>query len=105
MMPRYWTDPILDDILSRVRTGERIADIADEYGTSGAALRNIIYRHRGSAVGEARKDMYVNMAKLWVAGWTTVDIAHKYDMHPQTLAHIIARNRDLFPRKNRRSAE
>ena len=105
MMPRYWTDPILDDILSRVRTGERIADIADEYGTSGAALRNIIYRHRGSAVREARKDMYVNMAKLWVAGWTTGDIAHTYDMHPQTLAHILARHRDLFPRKNRRSAE
>jgi uncharacterized protein (DUF433 family) len=105
MMPRYWTDPILDDILSRVRTGERIADIADEYGMSGSALRNIIYRHRGSAVREARKDMYVNMAKLWDAGWTTVDIAHKYDMHPQTLAHIIARNRDLFPRKNRRRAK
>ena len=49
MMPRYWTDPILDDILSRVRTGERIVDIADEYGTSGAALRNIIYRQIGRA--------------------------------------------------------
>lgn len=49
--------------------------------------------------------MYADMAQLWEAGWTTADIAHKYDMHPQILAHIIQRRRDLFPRKNRRRAK
>lgn len=105
MMPRFWTDAVIDDVLSRIRAGERTADIAEEYCTTGAALRTAIYHHRGGTVKEAREDMYADMAQLWEAGWTTADIAHKYDMHPQTLAHIIQRRRDLFPRKNRRRAK
>ncbi len=102
MMPRIWTDSVIDDVLSRIRAGERTADIAEEYCISAASLRSAIYQHRGSVVSEARQDMYADMGKLWEAGWTTSDIARKYDMHPQTLAGIIQRRRDLFPRKNRR---
>lgn len=38
MMPRFWTDAVIDDVLSRIRAGERTADIAEEYCTTGAAL-------------------------------------------------------------------
>ena len=105
MMPRFWTDAVIDDVLSRIRAGERTADIAEEYAISAASLRSVIWQRRGSVVSEARQKMYADMAKLWGAGWTVPQIAHKYNMNPQTLAHIIARNRDLFPRKNRRCAE
>lgn len=105
MMPRFWTDIVIDDVLSRIRAGERTADIAEEYAISAASLRSVIWQRRGSVVSEARQKMYADMAKLWEAGWTTADIAHKYDMHPQSLAHIIQRRRDLFPRKNRRRAK
>lgn len=104
MMPRIWTDAEIDDILSHIRTGERTADIAAEYNIRPASLRSVIYTHRGSAVREARQDMYASMAEYWRMGWTTADIARKYDMHPQTLAHIIGRNRELFPRRSRRRA-
>lgn len=105
MMPRIWTDAVIDDVLSRIRVGERTADIAKEYGISTASLRSAIYQRRGSVVSEARQKMYADMAKLWEAGWTVPQIAHKYNMNPQTLAHIITRRRDLFLRKNKRRAK
>lgn len=105
MMSRFWTDIVIDDVLSRIRAGERTADIAEEYAISAASLRSVIWQRRGSVVSEARQKMYADMAKLWEAGWTVPQIAHKYNMNPQTLAHIITRRRDLFLRKNKRRAK
>lgn len=102
MMPRIWTDPVIDDVLSRIRAGERTADIAKEYGISTASLRSAIYQHRGSVVSEARNDMYADMGRLWEAGWTSSDIARKYGVDPRTVTRIIARHRDLFPGSRRR---
>ena len=105
MMPRRWTDEAIDNVLARIRAGEKTADIAEEYAISAASLRSAIWQHRGSVVSEARQKMYADMAKLWEAGWTAPQIAHKYNMNPQTLAHIITRRRDLFLRKNKRRAK
>lgn len=102
MMPRIWTDTVIDDVLSRIRTGERTADIAEEYCISAASLRSAIYQHRGSVVSEARKDMYADMGKLWEAGWKSSDIARKYGVDPRTITRIIAQHRELFPGSRRR---
>ena len=44
MMPRFWTDIVIDDVLSRIRAGERTADIAEEYAISAASLRSVAGR-------------------------------------------------------------
>ena len=93
MMPRIWTDTVIDDVLSRIRTGERTADIAEEYCTTGAALRSVIYHHRGGAVREAREDMYADMGKLWAAGWKTTPAASDWRTTSRTI-HGSTRNSD-----------
>ena len=105
MMPRRWTDEAIDNVLARIRAGEKTADIAAELGISRVSLRSAIHKHRGAVVRKVREKMYADMAKLWEAGWTVPQIAHKYNMNPQTLAHIITRRRDLFLRKNKRRAK
>ena len=102
MMPRRWTDEAIDNVLARIRAGEKTADIAAEFGISRASLRSAIHKHRGAVVSKAREEMYGDMSKLWQDGVKIADIASRYHMSAITLASIVVKRRDLFPRRNKR---
>lgn len=38
MMPRRWTEEAIDNVLARIRAGEKTADIAAEFGISRVSL-------------------------------------------------------------------
>ena len=105
MMPRRWTDEAIDNVLARIRAGEKTADIAAELGISRVSLRSAIHKHCGAVVSKARKEMYGDMSKLWQDGMKIADIASRYHMSANTLASIAVKRRDLFPRRNKRRDE
>ena len=105
MMPRRWTEEAIDNVLTRIRAGEKTADIAAEFGISQVSLRIAIHRHRGAVVRKAREEMYGDMSKLWQDGVKIADIASRYHMPAITLASIAVKRRDLFPRRCKKGDE
>ena len=105
MMPRRWTEEAIDNVLTRIRAGEKTADIAAEFGISQVSLRSAIHRHRGAVVRKAREEMYGDMSKLWQDGVKIADIASRYHMPAITLASIVVKRRDLFPRRYKKGDE
>ena len=105
MMPRRWTDEAIDNVLARIRAGEKTADIAAELGISRVWLRSAIHKHRGAVVRKAREEMYGDMSKLWQDGVKIADIASRYHMSANTLASIAVKRRDLFPPRYKKGDE
>ena len=105
MMPRRWTEEAIDNVLTRIRAGEKTADIAAEFGISQVSLRSAIHRHRGAVVRKAREELYGDMSKLWQDGVKIADIASRYHMPAITLASIAVKRRDLFPRRYKKGDE
>ena len=105
MMPRRWTDEAIDNVLARIRAGEKTADIAAEFGISRVSLRSVLHKRRGAVVSKAREEMYGDMSKLWQDGVKIADIASRYHMSANTLASIAVKRRDLFPRRKKRRDE
>ena len=77
MMPRRWTEEAIDNVLTRIRAGEKTADIAAEFGISRVSLRSAHHKHPGAGVSKAREEMYGDMSKLWQDGVKIADIASR----------------------------
>lgn len=105
MMPRRWTEEAIDNVLARIRAGEKTADIAAEFGISRVSLQSALHKHRGAVVRKARDEMYDDMSKLWQDGVKIADIASRYHMSANTLTSIVVKRRDLFPRRYKRVDE
>jgi len=96
-----WTTAKLNDVINRRMNGERVRDLAAEYGISPSTITSIILYHRPD-MSEAFKGARLRrMSELWKSGADVRAIAEEMHVTPNTVYRAASKNRDLFPRRHK----
>lgn len=96
-----WTYEKIDEVVERLKKGERYKDLAADYGVTVTSLYSVIRRYpRASTI--IRDARVRGMAEMWKAGAHVDRIAEEYHIKRSAVYAIAEEYRTLFPPRKRR---
>lgn len=95
-----WTPDKIDEIVERLKKGERYSDIAADYGVTVKSLYGVTRRYpRASII--VRDARLRGMAEMWKVGAHVDRIAEEYHIKRSAVYAIAEAYRTLFPPRKR----
>lgn len=95
-----WTYEKIDEVVERLKKGERYKDLAADYGVTVTSLYSVIRRYpRASTI--IRDARVRGMAEMWKAGARVDQIAETYHTKRAAVYAIAEEHRTLFPPRKR----
>ena len=93
-----WTPDKIDEIVERLKKGERYSDIAADYGVTVKSLYGVTRKYpRASII--VRDTRVLTMAERWEQGVRVEQIAEEFHIKPATVYATASAFRDIFPRR------
>lgn len=94
--PAKWTREKVDEVVERLKKGERYSDIAADYGVTVKSLYGVTRKHphASTIVRDAR---VLTMAERWKAGVRVDQIAEEFHVKPSTVYATAEQFREIFP--------